>query len=67
MSTEALQATVSLKVTKEADINETGEAIATDNAGEKMKGNDPVSALLSWWIATGSEEQKPEHPEKVTY
>lgn len=47
MSTEALQATVSLKVTKEADISKTGETIATDNAGEKMKGNDPVSALLS--------------------
>lgn len=48
MSTEALQGTFSsLKVTKEADISKTGEAIATDNAGERMKENDPVSVLLS--------------------
>lgn len=48
MSAEALQDNFSsLKVTKEADVSETGEAIATDNAGERMKENDPISALLT--------------------
>lgn len=45
---EALQdAFSSLKVTKEADVSKKGEAIATDNAGERMEENDPISAFLT--------------------
>lgn len=52
MSTEALQDTFSsLKVTKEADLSKTGEAIATDNDEERMKEDDPISALLIWFSA----------------
>lgn len=57
MSTEIFQdAFSSLKFTKEADISKTREAMVTDNAGEIIKNNYPISALLDFQLMNSHQE-----------